>query len=441
MANKQTINQTQSVAALFDDTFEPNRETAPSEILSTPHAEPTPAAEDPSRPPQICGLKVHPAANEFPMLSGNELREFVASVRQAGQLMPVVVDNGVLLEGRNRARAVEILQAEGMDIELEERTWFPASVNETPTQFILATNLHRRHLTNDQRVMIAAKLVPHIEKELAEKQARSRIQPGEKRNPTGTNQHVAKSDPPSSHEADPKTANKKKLAASTRGQIAKQAGVSAYKANQAVRAAKAAPSEDIEAVIAGKKKLAEVSREISTEKAGAGGVKAKKARKPIAHPFMPADDFEYDVLKFWTQLVEQKLGVTEKARARDVLLRIFAAEEKAEKAPADSGKKPASGEKPAVQVSAANKPSPVGVAVKRSPKGSGKAEVKPESLRKETPLPTADQQEDEPTPEATPNTPKPKAKSKAKKDELEGIIHPRNLWGKVLRRSLGGEQS
>lgn len=62
----------------------------------------------------ICGLSVHPAANVFPMLEGDDLRAMLESIHINGQRMPVIGDGDTLLEGRNRARRVlrEIFKAE-----------------------------------------------------------------------------------------------------------------------------------------------------------------------------------------------------------------------------------------------------------------------------------------------------------------------------------------
>ena len=115
MAKKQLIKKP-PVQEFLESQLEP---TTPAANSSTTHdTAKEPAATSPA-PEQIFGLKVHPAANEFPMLCGDELAELVASVRSLGQTTPVVVDGDTLLEGRNRALAVEILKQEGHDIGLK----------------------------------------------------------------------------------------------------------------------------------------------------------------------------------------------------------------------------------------------------------------------------------------------------------------------------------
>ena len=285
MAKKQLIKKP-PVQEFLESQLEP---TTPAANSSKTHDKAKEPAAAGSAPEHIFGLKVHPAANEFPMLCGDELAELVESVRSLGQTTPVVVDGDTLLEGRNRALAVEILKQEGHDIGLKSIQWEPTPECPTPSAYIGAVNLCRRHLTDDQRAMIAARLVPHIEREQAERQTLSRIKVGEQRNPAGRNQHSK----PKAGDASPAPGTKPcppstegtsiaKRASSTRGKIAKQAGVSHHKADLAVRVTKAATKPEIEAVIAGKKKLAAVDREIKERLGEKGSSPAgKKARKAV----------------------------------------------------------------------------------------------------------------------------------------------------------------
>ena len=47
-------------------------------------------------------VKFHPAAEIFPLIVGDVLKEFVADIKAQGQLHPIVWLNGLILEGRNR---------------------------------------------------------------------------------------------------------------------------------------------------------------------------------------------------------------------------------------------------------------------------------------------------------------------------------------------------
>ncbi len=50
-------------------------------------------------------LKNHPAADAFPMMDDDRYGELLADVRQNGQVMPITVCDGMILDGRNRYRA------------------------------------------------------------------------------------------------------------------------------------------------------------------------------------------------------------------------------------------------------------------------------------------------------------------------------------------------
>ena len=96
--------------------------------------------------PEIKGI--HPAADLFPMVEGDEFRELCADVKERGLAQPITIwTDGTLLDGRNRLMAcyktnqeVVLDQYEGND----------------PVQFSLSANLHRRHLTPSQRNMTGA---------------------------------------------------------------------------------------------------------------------------------------------------------------------------------------------------------------------------------------------------------------------------------------------
>jgi hypothetical protein len=63
-------------------------------------------------------LPVHPAADLFPMMSPEELQEFAADIVKNGQRHPIVLQNGVLLYGRNRLAACKLAKVEPILMEL-----------------------------------------------------------------------------------------------------------------------------------------------------------------------------------------------------------------------------------------------------------------------------------------------------------------------------------
>ncbi len=92
---------------------------------------------------------IHPMADLFPRLEGEDFHDLVSSLREQGLLEPIVIDEqGHVLDGRNRLRACqeagvkpEVVPYEGDD----------------PSRYALTVNITRRHLTAGQRAMIQAK--------------------------------------------------------------------------------------------------------------------------------------------------------------------------------------------------------------------------------------------------------------------------------------------
>jgi ParB-like chromosome segregation protein Spo0J len=56
---------------------------------------------------------VHQSADLFPIMTDEELADLAADIKANGLLHPIVVDkDGVLIDGRNRARPCEIAEVE-----------------------------------------------------------------------------------------------------------------------------------------------------------------------------------------------------------------------------------------------------------------------------------------------------------------------------------------
>jgi len=205
----------------------------------------------------IGGMKVHPAASLFPLIEGEDFEDLVFSIKTMGVLQPIIVSEGVLIDGRNRLRAVTKLRQEGRTISLPTKELDP----ETPNicEYIFDTNAHRRNLTPDQTAMISTDVWPMIAKERDSKQVATQFKPGNNANPEGKNQRTVNTEPCSPSPRDTKQMHEQ----STVGQIAKLAGVSHHKARQAVAMVKAVeagelPKETIQEVRQGTKKLVEV---------------------------------------------------------------------------------------------------------------------------------------------------------------------------------------
>jgi ParB-like chromosome segregation protein Spo0J len=94
-------------------------------------------------------ISAHPLAELIPAMTDDELAGLVDDIKANGLREPITLYEGLILDGRHRARACEILE-----IEPEARIFDGAD----PLAFVLSANLHRRHLSTSQRAMIAAKL-------------------------------------------------------------------------------------------------------------------------------------------------------------------------------------------------------------------------------------------------------------------------------------------
>jgi N6-adenosine-specific RNA methylase IME4 len=102
-------------------------------------------------PPGHAPLKFHPLANLFPMLSDSELDDLAEDIRANGQVETVKLHRGMVLDGRNRYTACG---KKNLGVRTEV---FQGSDREA-LNWVISKNLKRRHLTESQRAMVAAKL-------------------------------------------------------------------------------------------------------------------------------------------------------------------------------------------------------------------------------------------------------------------------------------------
>lgn len=96
--------------------------------------------------------EVHPAATLFPMMDAESFERLKADIKENGQDQRITFFNGMVLDGRNRLKACQELGIEPRTEEIEDDGIFD------PFKWVLSINLHRRHLTESQRAMVAAKL-------------------------------------------------------------------------------------------------------------------------------------------------------------------------------------------------------------------------------------------------------------------------------------------
>lgn len=108
----------------------------------------------------IGGHKTHPAADAFPLMDQQAMAALVDDVVRNGQLKPITrvwVDTGngnktqepLVLDGRNRLRAC---------LQLKKKPVFEDYEGDDPVGYVISLNLARRHLSESQRALVAAKL-------------------------------------------------------------------------------------------------------------------------------------------------------------------------------------------------------------------------------------------------------------------------------------------
>lgn len=108
----------------------------------------------------------HPLANIFPLMAADEYVALKSDIRQYGLREAIWILDGQILDGRNRFKAC---QEVGVTPILKEYE------GDDPAAFVVSLNLKRRHLSESQRAMVAAKLA------------------NMPRGGDGSNQHVSKS--------------------------------------------------------------------------------------------------------------------------------------------------------------------------------------------------------------------------------------------------------
>jgi hypothetical protein len=96
-------------------------------------------------------LKFHPLAGIFPLMEGAEFDELVADIKAHGLREPIVLYEGLILDGRNRYHAC--IKA-GVEPSFAPSTW-----RDDPAGYVISANIRRRHLTPEDKIKYLAQLV------------------------------------------------------------------------------------------------------------------------------------------------------------------------------------------------------------------------------------------------------------------------------------------
>jgi hypothetical protein len=103
-------------------------------------------------------LEMHPAAELFPPITGDEFDALRDDIKANGLRVPIVLFEGKILDGRNR-----YLACCALGVEPKFQNW----KGDDPTSYVVSLNIHRRHLTESQRALIGARVRERFEAEAA----------------------------------------------------------------------------------------------------------------------------------------------------------------------------------------------------------------------------------------------------------------------------------
>lgn len=96
-------------------------------------------------------MELHPLCHLFPPMSQEQFAGLVENIRGSFQREPIVIFEGKILDGRHRYKAC-------VEIGIEPKFSTFEGTPQDAIEYIIATNMTRRHLDESQRAMIAAKL-------------------------------------------------------------------------------------------------------------------------------------------------------------------------------------------------------------------------------------------------------------------------------------------
>ena len=94
-------------------------------------------------------MESHPYADIFPIHDGDNIAGLRADLKRVGQQEPIWTFEDMILDGRRRELACKL---EGIE------PWYKPYKGNDPLAFVISKNLHRRHLSDDERAFVAAKI-------------------------------------------------------------------------------------------------------------------------------------------------------------------------------------------------------------------------------------------------------------------------------------------
>lgn len=109
-------------------------------------------------------IDFHSVADLFPVMDMKTFKALCDDIEAHGQLTPIWLHDGKIIDGRNRYRACLKVGIEPRFQEWDQKG--------TLVDFVLSLNLKRRHLTSTQKAMVAYHMLPMLEADAKERQIR-----------------------------------------------------------------------------------------------------------------------------------------------------------------------------------------------------------------------------------------------------------------------------
>lgn len=107
------------------------------------------------------GMKHHPYSEHFPLMADAQIAELAEDIRVNGQINPIWIYEGMILDGRNRYRACVMAGVKPMTQEYR---------GDRPLAFAWSCNGVRNHYTSGQRAASAAEIMPELMREAKKRQ-------------------------------------------------------------------------------------------------------------------------------------------------------------------------------------------------------------------------------------------------------------------------------
>ena len=194
----------------------------------------------------------HPLADIFPLMTEGEIEDMALSLERTRQREPIVLYQGMILDGRNRYRACK-----AANLPPVTRIYDPERDGHSPLTFVMDQNLERRHLTVGQRAAAAQTALQAQEKEAKAATAYKAHQEAK-----SDNSHKDTNNQSDQNAGIPAKPAKKK----TQAEVAKQMGVS-EKSVERAKALQEKDPEEAHAVAKGEKTLHEATEAAKAKQA------------------------------------------------------------------------------------------------------------------------------------------------------------------------------